>query len=76
MKTSNEETDIEKLRDLCRRWNKAAMGADYIGSEFYDEPENVFQLVRDRSDAQRKLIFKHIRETHNRPENGQEREGN
>jgi hypothetical protein len=65
MKNSQEETDIEKLRDLCRRWNRAASMAGYIGSEFYDEPENVFGYVRARSDSQRELIFRMVKEERN-----------
>ena len=34
------------VTDLEQRWNKAASASGYAGSEFHDEPESVFELVR------------------------------
>jgi hypothetical protein len=43
---SQEETRIEKLRELCQRWNVAASGVGICGSEYVDDPERVFEAVR------------------------------
>lgn len=35
--------------DLARRWNLAASAGGMIGSEYIDEPENVFRrVIQDR----------------------------
>ncbi len=47
MKVSTEETDIRKLQALCLRWNRAAASVGICGSEFVDEPERVFDAVRE-----------------------------
>ena len=46
-----DEKDIEKLRALCLRWNKAAAKAGTMGSEFIDDPERVFECL----EAQQKM---------------------
>jgi hypothetical protein len=42
--------DQEKCRRLVNRWNLAASHAGYKGSEYVDEPEHVFEEVKDLKD--------------------------
>lgn len=42
---STEWTDVNRLRDLCLRWNRAAADAGYAGSEYIDDPDRVFSRV-------------------------------
>ena len=44
---SQDETNVQKLRDLCLRWNKAASDAGFTGSEYIDDPERVFHRVAE-----------------------------
>jgi hypothetical protein len=41
----------EKLVALCKRWEKAHCEAGLIGSEYYADPERVFQRVREQRDS-------------------------
>ena len=38
----------EKLIKLCKRWEKAHCEAGFTGSEYYADPERVFQRVREQ----------------------------
>ena len=55
---SAEETDIEKLRVLCRRWNIAASRVGICGSEYIDDPERVFAQVRATRDAMMRALIR------------------
>ena len=47
MRFSQEETSIDNLRALCLRWNRAA-ATFCAGSEFIDDPERVFNRIREQ----------------------------
>jgi hypothetical protein len=51
-----EDKTREELVALCKRWERAACSVGIAGSEYYMDPERVFQRVRDRSDAQMRAI--------------------
>jgi hypothetical protein len=53
-----DETNIEKLRALCLRWNKAAAKAGCAGSEFIDDPEFVFARLEDRVRLREKFAYR------------------
>ena len=46
MRFSQEETSVDNLRALCLRWNKAA-ATFCAGSEYIDDPERVFNRIRE-----------------------------
>jgi hypothetical protein len=51
----------EKLVALCKRWEKAHCEAGFIGSEYYADPERVFQRVRDQRGALHRALIRAIR---------------
>ena len=51
----------EKLVALCKRWEKAHCEAGLIGSEYYADPERVFQRVRDQRGALHRALIRAIR---------------
>lgn len=50
----------EKLVALCIRWEKAHCEAGLIGSEYYADPERVFQRVRDQRDSLHRGLMRAI----------------
>jgi hypothetical protein len=50
----------EKLVALCKRWEKAHCEAGLIGSEYYADPERVFQRVRDQRDSLHRGLMRAI----------------
>jgi hypothetical protein len=60
---SQESDDIEKLRALCRRWNRAAANAGICGSEYFDDPERVFDRVEETRNCLRDALLRAKRST-------------
>ena len=56
---SQDETNVQKLRDLCLRWNKAASDAGFTGSEYIDDPERVFQRATESRSVLMGLIHRY-----------------
>lgn len=46
-----EGMTMDKLRDLAKRWESAHCAAGIVGSEYYADPERVFEAVRSNREA-------------------------
>jgi hypothetical protein len=49
--TYYEDMSREQLLAMCKRWERAAGAAGICGSEYYADPERVFERVRARQAA-------------------------
>jgi len=52
-----EDMTREQLLALCKRWERAHGDVGICGSEYYADPERVFQAVRDRQEALMRALF-------------------
>ncbi len=46
-----EDMTREQLLALCKRWERAACGEGICGSEYYADPERVFEAVRSTRES-------------------------
>lgn len=51
-----EDMNRDQLLAMCKRWERAASSAGICGSEYYCEPENVFQRVRTNRESMMRVI--------------------
>jgi len=58
MVISTEDNNVERLRALCLRWNKAASAAGVCGSEFVDDPERVFKRIAEHERFHVRLAYR------------------
>lgn len=52
-----EDMTREELLALCKRWERASSSVGICGSEYYMDPERVFERVRGRVQAQHTALM-------------------
>lgn len=53
-----EDMTRDQLLALCKRWERAHCDAGIMGSEYYIEPERVFEYVGENRRALTKALLK------------------
>jgi hypothetical protein len=59
-----EELTQEEAVSLLKRWERAASSIGICGSEYYMDPERVFQRVQDRHDSLHKGMLSWAERAH------------
>lgn len=53
-----EDMSRERLLDLCKRWERAHCVFGICGSEYYADPERVFERVRAQHDMLHRALLR------------------